>query len=228
MFNKHRSSVIESLCQAVEAKNLLTHPFYQKHWLKGNLRLSHHIRLYAEQYYFVVTDIARLATEMAALSPPDHPLREEFQRHMSEEIAHVDLWLKFCTRVGTDPTALAKVQPFRKTKNLLETLRTSGDRETSYLEAAAMLFVIEQKMPEIARAKGQSLQQFYGFAENDPGLEYFNVHATVDEQHRKTLRNLLAAENLPNSGLLIFHGHETAMRMWEFLTEIDDRCRPAA
>jgi pyrroloquinoline-quinone synthase len=172
--------IFDLLDDARRRINVLEHPFYER-WNAGELT-PHELSFYAGQYRHAVValaDASRLAAEQAG---PEH--RAALERHAEEEASHVDLWDDFARAVGA-------VEPAAATDETRECAAawTAGD---DLLEHLAVLYTLEASQPSISKTKQGGLTMHYGIGAEEPGNAYFKLHATLDVEHARHARELIA------------------------------------
>src|SRR5881397_3792493 len=79
-----------------ERWDVLEHPFYRR-WSAGQLRPGD-LQLYASEYHHAVVAIADASRSAAALA--DGELAPRLVEHAGEELAHIDLWMRFARATG--------------------------------------------------------------------------------------------------------------------------------
>ncbi len=174
--------VLAMLDEARATINVLEHPFYQR-WNAGELS-SEELGCYADEYRHAVRALAR-ASELAA-ETAEAPLARGLQSHAREEQSHIALWEEFARAMGASE---AVEEPARtETKECVKSW-TAGD---GLLEHLAVLYAIEASQPEISQTKLNGLSAHYGYSEEGPATEYFNVHALLDVEHARQARELIA------------------------------------
>jgi len=176
--------VLARIDQARRACNVLEHPFYQR-WSAGELG-PEELDFYAGQYRHVVVALAEASEAVAAQGAPEH--RAGLERHAAEERSHVALWDGFAA------AATERSQGGASTEPLPETIRcarawTAGE---DALERLAVLYAVEAGQPEISKTKLEGLTERYGYSPEGPAVDYFELHATLDVEHARQARELIA------------------------------------
>ncbi len=184
-----KGNLVAHLDQAIEARHLLKHPFYQD-WQEGKLNRAA-LQLYAAQYYRHVEAFPRHLRVLA--NRAEDNLREVVLENLAEEEnparPHPKLWLDFAEAVGVSEEDIAASPSLPGTQAVVETFRTIC-AERPAAEAVAALYAYESQVPEIATTKMDGLRRFYGV--NEPkGLAYFAVHEEADKAHRAAWRGWL-------------------------------------
>jgi pyrroloquinoline-quinone synthase len=169
------------LDDARQRVNVLDHPFYER-WSAGELQQGE-LELYAGEYRHAVVALAQASRRAAAEAGPEHAA--ELARHATEEEAHVDLWDDFARAVGS---AAAGVEPLTETRDCARVWTAGGD----LLERLAVLYTIEAGQPAISTTKLDGLTTHYGVPADFPGAAYFKLHATLDVEHARQARELIA------------------------------------
>ena len=80
--------------------------------------------------------------------------------------------------------------PLPETTNLITTYRRLT-KDNAFIGGISALYAYESQVPEVAGTKMDGLKRFYGI--DDPqGLKFFIVHHSLDVEHSKVTRNLVA------------------------------------
>ena len=183
---------LESRINAVlEHRSLLKHPFYQT-WQKGELTLDA-LRGYACQYYHHVLQFPTYVSGAHA-NCDDLPDRQELLENLVEEEQgpnnHPELWLRFGEALGLTREEIIDSSPLPETTGLITTYRRLT-KDSPFIGGIAALYAYESQVPEVAGTKIAGLKQFYGI--DDPQeLKFFIVHHSLDVEHSKVTRNLVA------------------------------------
>jgi pyrroloquinoline-quinone synthase len=204
---------------AVEARSMLSHPFYQA-WEEGTLTRDA-LRAYAMQYFHHVEAFPRAVSAVHANCP--HPAgRRLLAENLAEEEGvgegrddHASLWLGFADALGAAEGDVRAVKLNPETRALIDTFRRLSRR--SYASGLAALYAYESQLPAIARTKIKGLVERYDV--NQPSaLKFFEVHELADIEHSDVCRELLDA--LPPEGRAEAHAAacELAEALRGFLT----------
>jgi pyrroloquinoline-quinone synthase len=161
--------------------NVLEHPFYQR-WSAGELS-AEELGFYAGEYRHAVIALADASDSIAAKVDSEH--RAGLERHAAEERSHVALWDEFAAAAAVDGE---RREPLGETEQCVQAW-TAGD---DALEHLAVLYAIEAGQPEIAKTKLEGLLERYGYTPQGPAVEYFELHATLDIEHARQARELIA------------------------------------
>ncbi len=175
----------------IEERSLLKHPFYQK-WQAGELTLDA-LRGYACQYYHHVLQFPTYVSGTHA-NCDDLEDRQELLENLVEEEQgpnnHPELWLHFGEALGLSRDEMIESTPLPETTNLITTYRRLT-KDSPFIGGIAALYAYESQVPEVAGTKMAGLKQFYGIDSPD-GLRFFVVHHSLDVEHSKVTRNLVA------------------------------------
>jgi pyrroloquinoline-quinone synthase len=171
------------LDEARSATNVLEHPFYQR-WSAGELQ-AEELALYAGEYREAVQALADASRQAAAQADPE--LRAGLERHAAEEQEHVELWEDFARAVGAETQGVR--EPLAQTRDCARAWTAGGD----LLESLAVLYTVEAGQPAISTTKLDGLATHYGVAADSAGATYFRLHATLDVEHARQARELIAA-----------------------------------
>jgi pyrroloquinoline-quinone synthase len=170
------------LDEARTRTNVLEHPFYQR-WSAGELE-ARELALYAGEYRHAVVALADASRRAAAQADPER--RRDLERHAVEEEAHVELWDDFARAVGGETTD--EHEPLAQTRECAQAWTAGGD----LLESLAVLYTVEASQPAISTTKLDGLATHYGVPADASGAGYFRLHATLDVEHARQARELIA------------------------------------
>ncbi len=185
----------EELCDRIDAlieeRSLLKHPFYQK-WQAGELTLDA-LRGYTCQYYHHVLQFPTYVSGTHA-NCDDLPDRQELLENLVEEEQgpnnHPELWLRFGEALGLQREEMIDSTPLPETTTLIDTYRRIT-KDTTFIRGISALYAYESQVPEVAGTKMDGLKRFYDIT--DPqALKFFIVHHSLDVEHSKVTRNLVA------------------------------------
>lgn len=183
--------IFDLLDDARRRIDVLEHPFYQR-WNAGELT-PRELEVYAGQYRHAVVALAEASRLAAEKAGPAH--RRALARHAEEEASHVELWDDFARAVGCEESA----EQLEPTRECAVAWTSGGD----LLEHLAVLYTLEAGQPAISKTKLGGLTMHYGIGEGEPGNAYFELHATLDVEHARHARELIAE----------LAGEEDSMRM---------------
>jgi pyrroloquinoline-quinone synthase len=122
---------------------------------------------------------------------PDAEAQRVLGQNAQEERTHPELWLRFAESIGLSRREVVQSRLLPETAASLDIL---GDltHNGSHLEGAAALWAYESQVPLVSERKIDGLERFYGIS--DPrGLEFFEVHRSVDVAHAAAERRILEA-----------------------------------
>jgi pyrroloquinoline-quinone synthase len=171
----------DRLEEARRRRNVLEHPFYTR-WENGELTREE-LGYYAGQYRHAVVALANTAAQAADADPT---VRE----HADDEEAHIELWDDFARAAGAAADSTARPE----TRECVASWTAGSDG----LEALAILYAVESAQPAISSTKLAGLVEHYGYAPDSPATAYFRLHAQLDHEHAREVRELLAAHATPD------------------------------
>lgn len=217
------SEVLSALEQRIQARHLLTHPFYQS-WSAGTLSMAA-LQEYSKQYYRQVEAFPTYVSAVHA-NCPLLPVRQQLLENLLEEERgadnHPELWLRFAEALGVGREDVLTAAPLRETEALVSTFRTLT-RERSYLTGVTTLLAYEAQVPEIAAAKIDGLKRFYGVTDQQ-GLAFFQVHLQADRYHADTGRHILREHLAPEHAAEVVNACEQALNaLWGMLDGVYGR-----
>jgi pyrroloquinoline-quinone synthase len=202
--------IFSRLDEARRRTNVLEHPFYER-WSAGELG-PEELKLYAGEYRHAVVALAKASRSAAEKAGPEHAAG--LARHAEEEEDHVALWDDFANAVAHRGGRGAGAGEGRgdgegggsaaRTDGNTAKEALTGTREcarawtagTDLLEHLAVLYTVEASQPAISTTKLEGLATHYGVPEDSTGAGYFTLHATLDGEHARQARELIA-ELLP-------------------------------
>ena len=195
--------VLARIDQARREYNVLEHPFYQR-WSAGELS-AEELGFYAGEYRHAVAALAQASDSVATKVGPEH--RAGLERHAAEERSHIALWDEFAAAAGD---GASQREPLAETERCVGAW-TAGENA---LEHLAVLYAIEAGQPAIAQTKLDGLVERYGYSPEGPAVEYFQLHATLDVEHARQARELIAELTSEDDA----DAHAQADRMVELAT----------
>jgi pyrroloquinoline-quinone synthase len=220
---RHVSEVLATLEQRIQARHLLSHPFYQA-WSAGTLSMSA-LREYSKQYYRQVEAFPTYVSAVHA-NCPLLPVRQQLLENLLEEERgaenHPELWLRFAEALGVPREEVETATPLPETTALVETFRTLT-RERSYQVGVTALLAYEAQVPAVAVTKIDGLKRFYGITDQR-GLAFFQVHMQADRYHADTGRHILREHLAPDQAEEVITSCEQALNaLWGMLDGVHTR-----
>jgi pyrroloquinoline-quinone synthase len=218
------SSIVDVLNHKINAKHLLTHPFYQA-WTSGELSLED-LQRYSRQYFAHVRAFPAYLSEMHCRCE-DLKSRQIIASNLADEEAtsptHPELWLDFAAGLGVDRESVLGAMAGPRMKALVETYRSVARMETGL--AVAGLYCYEKQIPAVANAKIAGLEANYGIS--DPAtLRYFTVHESADVEHAAQWEAMLGRHAVSESEASDV-ADKVLNALWAGLDEIyETRSRP--
>jgi pyrroloquinoline-quinone synthase len=228
--NFSTSMSFEAQIQAVISScRLLDHPFYVA-WTKGELSLEQ-LKAYACQYFHFVLSEPTFLSAVHSNTPHFatdgncdlRPRQMILQNLIDEELGadnHPELWKRFAEALGLCEADLNVARPLPATRRLVQTF-SDLCRNRPYYAGLAALHAFESQVPEIAAAKLQGLQDFYGLA--DPhDVAFFAVHKDADLVHSRVEWSLIerAADTSEKREAVLNATRAVCEALWGFLDDV--------
>jgi len=198
------------LNEIVQRWNLLRHPFYEA-WVAGTLSTGE-LRDYAIQYAHVTAAIPTWLLATAAAHPQD---RDALGEHAREETEHVALWHAFAKALGVGVAQIEHTPPNAATAKLLRDCQADALAGNG----AATVWALEVQSPAVSAEKLRGLALHYGM-QADTGAEYFALHAELDKQHERQLREFMRAHDPSHAAAAAHVAENTTKRLWDLLTSV--------
>lgn len=180
-------TIVELLDRARASCDVLEHPFYER-WNAGALSPAE-LAAYALEYRHAVLALADASERAAEVAPDEHAAG--LLRHAEEERAHVAMWDAFA-REAAERGGLDAANPGGEPLAQTQACTRAWTAGETLLEHLAILYVIEAGQPLISQTKIDGLVAHYGYRPEGPATEYFRVHRTLDVEHARAERELMA------------------------------------
>jgi pyrroloquinoline-quinone synthase len=184
------SDVLCRLDELIHSRSILGHPFYVA-WQRGGLTREQ-VALYASMYYGHVAAFPGYL-EAVIERATDPVIRAELARNLADELLepqpHRELWLDFAEALGLDRVKVASEAPHAATMAPIAIFERLTRDDTA--SALAALYSYESQQPEVSSQKMDDLRRHYG-VRTRKALAYFDLHATMDVEHRRGEREALA------------------------------------
>lgn len=215
------NETIASLDRLAAELSLLKHPFYQA-WTAGTLSADR-LRNYAMQYYQHVAAFPRYLS--ALHSRCDDPATRQLllENLIDEERGprnHPELWLNFAATLGLTRDEVLDAPPLPSTTALIDAFNGLS-RDLPLSAGLAALYVYESQVAEVATAKIDGLQRFYGITD-DAGVEFFTIHRDTDPYHAKAVAKLIERHQAPlDDDAIPLRAARTALTaVWDLLDNV--------
>jgi pyrroloquinoline-quinone synthase len=183
-------NIVDRIDEHVSRRRLLDHPFYSA-WSKGELTREA-LQTYAAQYYHWVYAFPTWVSA-AHSNAPSLEMRQALLANLRDEEEgpenHPELWLRFSDALGLDRRAVTGAELLPETKAAIEVMRNVCRNEPAVAGVAA-LYAYESQQPEVMKVKREGLRDLYGVRS---GHDYFEVHETIDVDHRAEEREIVAS-----------------------------------
>jgi pyrroloquinoline-quinone synthase len=219
------NSLLIRLQQRIEAKSLLTHPFYQA-WQAGQLSIQD-LRTYASQYYFFEADFPSFLSAIHSQCPSREVRQSILDNLWDEEHGdanHRAMWLDFCAGLGLerDKVELSSIHP--KTQALLDTYFRLC-QQGSFQEGLAAVYAYEAQVPQVSLEKIEGLKVYYGIT-NAASLKFFEVHSILDEDHSRKEAEGIASHTARQDEPAVEVSLQAALdSWWGFLDGVEEQRR---
>jgi pyrroloquinoline-quinone synthase len=141
------------LKQRIEARSLLTHPFYQA-WQAGELSIQD-LRTYTSQYYFFEANFPRFLSAIHSRCPVREVRQSILDNLWDEEHGdanHRAMWLDFWAGLGLDRGEVEFSPIHPKTQALLDTYFELC-HQRSFQEGLAAVYAYEAQVPQVSLEK---------------------------------------------------------------------------
>lgn len=215
------NQTIASLNSLGAEMSLLKHPFYQQ-WTAGTLS-AQRLRNYVIQYYRHVAAFPRYLSALHSRCDDLHTRQVLLENLIDEERGsenHPELWLKFAQALGLtrDEVLAAELSPAANA--LVETFDHLS-RDLPLSAGLSALYVYESQVAEVATAKIDGLQRFYGFPDgaNADGVKFFTTHRNDDPYHAQAVAQLIERHVMrpEDSAIALAAGRSALRAVWDLL-----------
>ncbi|HXW33661.1 MAG TPA: iron-containing redox enzyme family protein [Acidimicrobiales bacterium] len=207
------------IARITDERRLLSHPFYVR-WEAGDLSLSD-LASYASQYRHFEQLLPSLLADVASKIVEGSSALASVLANLADETgnadgpSHLEIFDDFARSVGARP--LADATP--ATSALVEVYESAMEKGPA--EALAALAAYEFQSPEIAKTKAAGLRDRYGL--DGTGTRFWDVHATLDEEHKRWTLEALGAIT-DDGDRLAASAEAAADAWWAFLDERESSC----
>ena len=212
------NETVVSLNSLAAELSLLKHPFYQE-WTAGTLSVER-LRNYAVQYYRHVAAFPRYLSGLHSRCEDLETRQVLLENLIDEERGsenHPELWLKFAEALGLRREQVLAAEPLPATAALVETF-THLSRDLPLQAGLGALYVYESQVAEVATAKIDGLQRFYGI-NNPEGVKFFTLHRDADPYHAQAVARLIERHDTrPEDSEIALEAGRTALKaVWDLL-----------
>ncbi len=185
-----RTDLAAALLSALDGRELLEHPFYQR-WSAGRLARGE-LAEYASQYraFEAALPAVLYAVHERLLADGRTEAADLVARNLADELGrpepHLALFDRFAQSVrdGSPPA-----EPGPAAVELVDTYQDLADK--SPVAALAGLAAYEVQAPAIARSKADGLRLLYDI--DGTGTAFWDVHADMDTEHGEWALDALSA-----------------------------------
>jgi pyrroloquinoline-quinone synthase len=227
------NETVVSLNSLGSAMSLLKHPFYLE-WTAGTLA-PERLRNYAVQYYRHVAAFPRYLSAIHSRCDDLETRQVLLENLIDEELGaenHPELWLKFAEALGLTRDEVIAATPLPAAKALVETFDNLS-RDLPLSAGLSALYVYESQVAEVAAAKIDGLQRFYGFPQatqdgchtdkaKADGIKFFTVHRDADPYHAQAVAQLIERHDTrPEDRAIALAAGRTALKaVWDLLDSL--------
>jgi len=204
----------------IEARHLLTHPFYTK-WQAGTLPRES-LQEYARQYYAFESSFPRFLSALHSRTEPPEIRQALLENLWDEEHGpnnHAELWLRFAEGIGLDREDVSAASWNGGSKALVDTYGRITV-EAPVAAGVAAVYAYERQVPAVARAKVDGLRAHFGV--DDPRtLAFFELHGTLDVEHADSERAIVSDLGTGAEREVLEATSSALDAWWEFLDGVD-------
>jgi pyrroloquinoline-quinone synthase len=183
--------LIEEIERRIDARHLLTHPFYTQ-WQAGTLPREA-LQEYARQYYAFESSFPRFLSALHSRTERADVRQALLENLWDEEHGssnHAELWLRFAEGIGVDRDDVRGATWNEGSRALIDTY-SRITTEAPVAAGVAAVYAYERQVPAVAKAKIEGLRAHFDV--DDPrALSFFEVHSTLDVEHAEAERGIVA------------------------------------
>jgi pyrroloquinoline-quinone synthase len=215
------NEIIASLDRLSAELSLLKHPFYQA-WTAGTLSTDR-LRSYAVQYYRHVAAFPRYLSGLHSRCDDLETRQLLLENLIDEERGprnHPELWLRFAQMLGLTRDEVLEASSLPATTALIDTFNGLS-RDLPLSAGLAALYVYESQVAEVASAKIDGLQRFYGITD-EAGVEFFTLHRDTDPYHAKAVARLIERHQagLADDAIPLQAARTALTAVWDLLDNV--------
>jgi pyrroloquinoline-quinone synthase len=218
--------LIQEIERRIDARSLLTHPFYTK-WQAGTLA-RHALQDYARQYYAFESSFPRFLSALHARTDRADIRQALLENLWDEEHGpnnHAELWLRFAEGVGVDRADVHEATLHPGSQALVDTYERITS-EAPVAAGVAAVYAYERQVPAVATAKMEGLRTHFG-VDDDRSLSFFELHATLDVEHSEAERHIVADQGDGVEDQVLSATDAALDAWWTFLDDVDVVAAPA-
>jgi pyrroloquinoline-quinone synthase len=223
----HVNQTIASLNSLGAEMSLLKHPFYQQ-WTAGTLSIER-LRNYAIQYYPHVAAFPRYLSAIHSRCDDLQTRQVLLENLIDEERGaenHPALWLKFAQALGLTRDEVLAAAPLPAANALVANFDHLS-RDLPLSAGLSALYVYESQVAEVATAKIDGLERFYGFSRDVRDLseasadvlKFFTVHRDADPYHAQAVAQLIERYGTrpEDHAIALEAGRNALQAIWDLL-----------
>jgi pyrroloquinoline-quinone synthase len=206
--------------ELIDARHLLTHPFYTK-WQAGTLPRES-LQEYARQYYAFESSFPRVLSTLHSRSDRADVRQALLENLWDEEHGaanHAELWLRFAEGIGVSRDDVLEAEWNEASRALVEEYRR-WSTEASVAAGVAAAYAYERQLPAVAEAKMTGLRTHFG-VDDQRTLGFFEVHATLDVEHSRAERRIVEDLGPGHEEEVVAAASHALDAWWAFLDAVD-------
>jgi len=212
--------LIREVDRRIDARSLLTHPFYTK-WQQGTLPREA-LQEYTRQYYAFESSFPRFLSALHSRTDRADTRQALLDNLWDEEHGannHAELWLRFAEGIGVGRDEVRRATWNEGSRSLVETYgRLASDGPVA--AGVAAVYAYERQVPAVAQAKIDGLRAHFGV--DDPRtLAFFELHGQLDVEHAEAERSIVADLGEGVEPQVVRATSEALDAWWGFLDAVD-------
>jgi pyrroloquinoline-quinone synthase len=212
--------LIQEIERRIDARSLLTHPFYTK-WQAGTLPREA-LQEYSKQYYAFESSFPRFLSALHSRTERADLRQALLENLWDEEHGpnnHAELWLRFAEGIGVVRDQVRDAAWNAGSRHLVETYgRLTA--EDPVAAGVAAVYAYERQVPAVAQAKIDGLRSHFG-VDDGRTLSFFEVHGVLDVEHSDAERRIVAELGAGAEEETLKATSEALDAWWGFLDAVD-------